>query len=183
MPAFTTSAGVTTRADRSSAASRASKPSSVGVVLVFRRLLTRNLFDPNLGNSRYAGDRCLRSSRAANANGRVHRKKCCGNHQKTLNVSLFHYFLLQLRASVCPAIVLVPTKQTRQTRNDRGFEYPRRERFPDDIERHPNPAVFTRRNIGAMLKLLFSGFLPVLKKSQNGHTQNPGRRVHKTPRP
>jgi hypothetical protein len=43
-----------------------------------------------------------------------------------------------------------------------GFETPRRGRFPDDIERHRNPAVFTRRNTGAMLKLLFSGFLPVL---------------------
>jgi hypothetical protein len=154
--------GVTTRADWGSAASRASKLSSVSVVLVARRLLTRNLFDPNLRNSRYAGDRCLRSSRAANADWRVHRKKCCGNHQKALDVSLFHYFLLQLRASVCPAIVLaLPAKPTRM-RNDRGFETPRRERFPDDIERHPNPAVFTRRNTCVMLKLLFSGFLPVL---------------------
>ena len=117
--------------------SHASNPSGVSVVLVFRHLLTGNLFDPNLRNSRYAGDRCLRSSRAANTNWRVHRKKCCGNHQKALDVSLFHCFLLQLRASVCPAIALVlPAKPTR-TCIDRGFECARHERFPDDIEIRP----------------------------------------------
>jgi hypothetical protein len=114
--------------------SRALKPSSVGVVLVFRHLLNGNLFNPNLRDSRYAGDSRLRSSRAANANRRVHRKKCCGNYQKALDVSLFHYFLLQLRASVCSTIVLVLPIKPKRMCIDRQFECPRRERFPDDIE-------------------------------------------------
>jgi hypothetical protein len=161
-PAFTTSAESRRGLIEAQRLLAHPNPSSVSVVLVFRRLLTRNLFDPNLRNSRYTGDRCLRSSRAANANWRVHRKKCCGNHQKALDISLFHYFLLQLRASVCSTIVLVLPIKPKRTCIDRRFECPRRERFPDDIERHRNPAVFTRRNTCAMLKLLFSGFLPVL---------------------
>ena len=37
----------------------------------------------------------------------------------------------------CPTIVLIPLAKPTRMRIDRGFEYPRRERFPDDIEIRP----------------------------------------------
>ena len=60
------------------------------------------------------------------------------------------------------------------------FETSRYERFPASTEFWP---LFTRRNMRKMVTLLFSGLLPLLKKVQNRHTQNPGCCVHKARMP
>jgi len=95
-----------------------------GFVFLSRSRVVRDLLHPSRRHAQRAGHQGFGTGRNADA-GHVYRQECGGDHQEILDISLFHFLLLQLRASVCPM-----TGRVSPCASVTVFEYRRHQRFP-----------------------------------------------------